>query len=95
MVKPQKKPAYNPFAELETIRDERTGHPDSQAPSRLGTQVTPTAKSQDPSYVKLTAYIPKHIHRAVKSRLVEQDKEISVLVNELLTEWLRAERLPT
>jgi hypothetical protein len=45
------------------------------------------AKSLDPEYQKLTVYIPRTLHRAVKSKLVLQGKELSQLVSELLESW--------
>ena len=46
------------------------------------------AKSTNKDYVKLTAYVPKQLHRAAKARLVEQGREISDLIEELVTGWL-------
>jgi hypothetical protein len=45
-------------------------------------------KSVDPNFMKLTSYIRRETHRAVKRRLLDEDKEISELVEELLTGWL-------
>jgi hypothetical protein len=88
MAKPQSKPAYNPFAELEHVRDEK--HSGSQVPESLITQVLKhSAKSQNPDFVKLTAYVPRELHRAAKVRLVQQGREISELVAELLAHWLQ------
>jgi hypothetical protein len=53
----------------------------SEAPPRL-------AKSADPAYTKFTTYIRKSTHLEVKTRLVSMEKELSDLVEELLTEWL-------
>jgi hypothetical protein len=39
--------------------------------------------------MKFTTYIRKQTHHAVKIRLVDQRKELSDLVEELLAEWLR------
>ena len=45
-------------------------------------------KSVDPDFVKLTSYIRKDTHLQVKKRLLDQGKEISELVEELLGKWL-------
>jgi hypothetical protein len=89
MAKPRSKPAYNPFAELEHVREEK--HSVTQAPESRSSQ-TPkhSAKSQNPDFVKLTAYVPRELHRAAKVRLVQQGREISELVEELLTRWLQS-----
>lgn len=47
------------------------------------------AKSVDPQYTKFTTYIRKETHLGVKTRLVGEQREMSDLVEELLTEWLR------
>jgi hypothetical protein len=49
----------------------------------------PLAKSADPSYVKFTTYIRKTTHVGVKTRLVSKGEELSDLVEELLSNWLR------
>jgi hypothetical protein len=48
-------------------------------------------KSADPAYTKLTAYIRKDTHQAVKIRLLQegQGREFSELVEELLSGWLK------
>ena len=47
------------------------------------------AKSVDGNYLKFTTYIRKGTHRAVKLTLMAQDRELSDLVEELLSEWLQ------
>lgn len=56
---------------------------DKQADSR------PLAKSSDPAYMKFTTYIRKSTHLGVKTRLVSKEKELSDLVEELLSAWLK------
>ena len=92
MAKPQSKRAYNPFAELAHVREEKAAnHSDPQELKLSDTQTLDRsrAKSQNPAFVKLTAYVPKELHRTTKARLVQQDREISELVEELLTDWLQ------
>ncbi len=92
MAKSRSAPAYNPFAELEHVREEKSKDSVTQVPEFLGVQ-TPTrqAKSQNPDFVKLTAYVPRDLHRAAKARLVQQGKEMSNLIEELVSHWLRTE----
>jgi hypothetical protein len=47
------------------------------------------AKSSDPGYTKFTTYIRKSTHLGVKTRLVSKEKELSDLVEELLSNWLK------
>ncbi|MEN9229579.1 MAG: hypothetical protein Q6L68_01620 [Thermostichus sp. DG02_5_bins_236] len=42
-------------------------------------------------YVKLTAYVSKDTHRAVKRALLESDQDLSELIEVLLTQWLRSQ----
>ncbi|MGY2880545.1 hypothetical protein [Thermostichus sp. OS-CIW-28] len=49
------------------------------------------AKPNSSEYVKLTAYIPKETHRAVKRLLLESDQDLSELVEALLSQWLRSQ----
>ena len=49
----------------------------------------PLAKSADPAYVKFTTYVRKSTHLGVKTRLVSKEKELSDLVEELLSNWLQ------
>lgn len=51
--------------------------------------VKPLAKSADPAFRKFTTYIRKTTHRAVKMRMVGEDRELSDLVEDLLSEWLK------
>ena len=92
---PGKQP-YNPFAELAEIREHKGDLPVTQPPESVGTPVPKrlAAKSQDPAFVKLTAYVPKQLHRAAKARLVEQGREMSDLVEELVSDWLRKQSAP-
>lgn len=48
----------------------------------------PRGKSANPEYVKLTSYIRKDTHLQVKRRLLDDGREISELVEELLGQWL-------
>lgn len=47
------------------------------------------AKSSDPAFTKFTTYIRKTTHLGVKTRLVSKEKELSDLVEELLSNWLK------
>ncbi len=52
---------------------------------------TPTGragKRSNDEYRQISAYIRKDTHRRVKIALLEQDREFSELVEELLGEWL-------
>src|SRR5437879_1342607 len=92
MAKP--KPAASPFDALVQARQKTAKHRDVGTSEQLNVQTakelpsSKLAKSTDASYLKFTTYIRKTTHRAVKVKLVEKDRELSDLVEELLSDWL-------
>src|SRR4051794_21649644 len=90
MAKPRSTPVYNPFADLAEIRTGASDHSGSQTSERSGSPAPKSlAKSQDPRFVKLTAYVPKELHRETRSRLIQEGKELSTLIEELLSYWIQ------
>lgn len=59
------------------------------SPQANGDFAKPLAKSSDPAFTKFTTYIRKTTHRAAKMRLVGEDRELSDLVEDLLSTWLK------
>jgi hypothetical protein len=53
------------------------------------TPIAQLSKRADPALMKFTTYIRKTTHLAVKTRLVSKGKELSDLVEELLSNWLK------
>ncbi len=76
----------SPFAGLMKIHEQPAGVTSPPVPSVSADRKR--GKSADPDFIKLTSYIRKDTHLAVKKRLLEQGKEISELVEELLNKWL-------
>jgi hypothetical protein len=59
-----------------------------QEPKRLG---RPPGKRSNPEYQPVTAWIRKATYQSVRERLfTEGRREFSVLVEDLLRDWLRA-----
>lgn len=52
----------------------------------------PRAKRSSDDFAQATAYVKKETYRAVKHLLLDQRKEYSVLVQELLDEWLQKQK---
>ena len=48
-----------------------------------------TAKRDDPDYKQALAYVRRDTHKRVMGALIEDEREYSELVEELLTEWLK------
>ncbi len=92
ITKPSEKPS--PFNALLAIRHPEEKQLDTQTPKQVAIQTAGSlAKSVDPEFIKFTTYIRKKTHRAVKLRLTEQERELSDLVEELLTGWLQKEEV--
>lgn len=78
-------PAYSPFAVLKTAKQS-----DVQESEQLASQMVDShAKSKNPAYTKFTIYIQKSTHRAAKLKALQNDRELSGLVEELLVNWLK------
>jgi hypothetical protein len=59
------------------------------ATSRRG---RPRAKRSSNDFAQATAYVKKETYTAVRHLLLDQKKEYSVLVQELLDDWLRQQK---
>ena len=58
----------------------------SDAPLKVG---RPPGKKSNPDYTQATVYLRKQTHLAAKKRLLDEGKEFSELVEELVTQWIR------
>ncbi|PZO20903.1 MAG: hypothetical protein DCF25_05925 [Leptolyngbya foveolarum] len=47
-----------------------------------------TGKRSDPTYTQVGCYLPRALNNKVKVKLVEDSRDFSDLVAELLTDWL-------
>ena len=67
----------------------RQHRPASTAPIKTPRKVgRPPGKKSDPDYSQVTVYLRKGNHLAAKKRLLDDGKEFSELVDELVTAWL-------
>jgi hypothetical protein len=48
----------------------------------------PRGKASDPEYRQVTVYIRRDTHSAARKRLMDEEKERSELVEELVSDWL-------
>ncbi|NEP10890.1 MAG: CopG family transcriptional regulator [Symploca sp. SIO2C1] len=46
------------------------------------------AKGQNPDYTRTTIYLPKSLHRQLKAAALEEEREMSEIVTELVKQWL-------
>lgn len=51
------------------------------------------SKSKNPTYQRTTLYLPKALHRQFKRAAVDEDREMSEIMEELIQDWL-ALRIP-
>jgi hypothetical protein len=51
-------------------------------------------KSANAQFIKLTSYIRRDTHLAIKRAMLDENREISELVEELLAKWLQAQAKP-
>ena len=49
---------------------------------------TSKAKSTNPDYTRTTIYLPKKMHKKLKAIALEEEKEMSSIVEELISAWL-------
>lgn len=83
----------SPFSKLLEVKRARDGYTSEQpdiSTSDLRTHPKPRskpAKSADPDYTKFTTYVRKSTHRAAKLRAVEEGRELSEIVEELISRW--------
>ena len=49
---------------------------------------TSKAKSTNPDYTRTTIYLPKKMHKKLKAIAIEEEKEMSSIVEELISAWL-------
>lgn len=52
----------------------------------------PPAKHSSPNYAQMTVYIHKDVRNPLKLRLLQEDMELSALVEKLLSNWLQTDR---
>ncbi|WYL96845.1 MAG: CopG family transcriptional regulator [Gloeotrichia echinulata IR180] len=49
---------------------------------------TSQSKSTDPDYTRTTIYLPKQLHRKLKTAAVSQERQMSDILTELVEQWL-------
>ena len=51
---------------------------------------TSKAKSANPDYTRTTIYLPKKMHKKLKAIAVEEEREMSAIVEDLLQSWMES-----
>jgi ribosomal protein L19E len=81
-----------PKSKFSSIFDARKGQTDEAEKRGRGRPRGYAGGKRDnkEEYTQASAYIRRDIHKKVKSALVDEEKEFSELVEELLVEWLKS-----
>ena len=48
------------------------------------------AKGSDPDYIRTTVYLPKQLHRRLKAAALDEEREMSEIVEDLVSQWLES-----
>lgn len=73
-------------SELQTSENTKVQQPESsKIPGR------PKGKRSDPNFTQVTSYVKKETYKQVKRELLDDEREFSELIQELLEEWLEAQ----
>jgi len=63
---------------------------DISASKHLNLQTSKKAKSSNPDYTRTTMYLPKKMHKQLKAIALDEEKEMSSIVEELIDTWLNS-----
>ena len=66
----------------------QTGDAVRRVSAHLNIQTSKIAKSANPDYMRTTVYLPKKMHKKLKAIAIEEEKEMSSIVEELISAWL-------
>ena len=58
--------------------------------AHLNVQTSKKAKSANPDYTRTTMYLPKKMHKQLKAIALDEEKEMSSIVEELIDTWLNS-----
>ena len=49
----------------------------------------PRGKSSDPNYIQVTVYLRKSVHQTARKMLIDERRQFSDLVDELVDQWIQ------
>ena len=58
------------------------------APKHTDVQMFKKAKSANPDYTRTTVYLPKKMHKLLKAIALDEEREMSSIVEELIETWM-------
>ncbi len=94
--KKSSKASKNLDSETSKHSDSQTSKTANQSSQNVSTRQHPNiqtskAKSTNPDYMRTTIYLPKKMHKKLKAISVEEEKEMSSIVEELISAWLSSQ----
>ena len=69
----------------------RKAHARAAPPRKVG---RPPGKKSNPDYTQVTVYLRKQTHLAAKKLLLDEGREFSELVEDLVTHWIQKSENP-
>ena len=63
-------------------------NPNISASKHIDVQTSKKAKSANPDYTRTTVYLPKKMHKLLKAIALDEEREMSSIVEELIETWL-------
>lgn len=91
--KPSSKPDVSTSKSLNIQTSKVQEHSDKldiSASKHLNVQTSKKAKSANPDYTRTTMYLPKKMHKQLKAIALNEEKEMSSIVEELIDTWLNS-----
>ena len=84
------------FAGLKAMREHRQTEEAATVPEVAAVESPvkrrvgrPAGKRSDPNYQQVTVLLHQETYREVRKRLLDEKKEVSTLLNELLDAWMK------
>jgi hypothetical protein len=79
------------FSGLKAMREKRQADQEAPPPEPAPTRRVgrPAGKRSDPNYQQVTVLLHGETYKEVRKRLLDEKKEVSTLLNELLDAWLK------
>jgi hypothetical protein len=65
---------------------------DISTSKHLNSQTSKKAKSANPDYTRTTVYLPKKTHKKLKAIALDEEREMSSIVEELIETWLSSRK---
>ena len=77
------------FADVAERVTQRRSEPEASPalPAPVAKASRARGKKNDPNYVQVTVYLRKSVHQTAKKILIDQEREFSELVDDLVSQW--------